>query len=216
MEEITEKKYLDDLATSLFESRHKKSFLIPWIKNGRILELGCGSGPILKLMLEHNKLNRNIIYAVDNSEFMLDKAKKYMGVHENIRYFLVDFLTIPLLERTFDSIISSSSFHEVYSSFSGTDDDRKKQSLQFLDKCYCSLKKEGRFIVYTKIRPEDFEVEIKFLNKKTYEKYEFFLKQFIRPVSHIPLGDYQVRLCFKDAIEFLEKYFFFRLEISDE
>lgn len=76
-------------------------------QNKKILDVGCGTGIVLKELL---KLNHNFeLYGIDLSSKMISLAKKRL--EEEVCLVRSDAEKIPYSENTFDLIICAHSFH---------------------------------------------------------------------------------------------------------
>lgn len=76
----------------------------------RILEIGCGTGVLTELLLEH--FPTAMIHAMDVSKEMIAQAQRRLSAHNRVRWFTSDL-------RTFDApvsyplVVSSSSMHWI-------------------------------------------------------------------------------------------------------
>lgn len=68
----------------------------------RVLDLGCGTGYVAKILLERGAL----VTCVDISQGMLAVAKKNLGTN-NVRYLCADAEQLPITNGEFDYVISS-------------------------------------------------------------------------------------------------------------
>ncbi|MFC1633126.1 class I SAM-dependent methyltransferase [Patescibacteria group bacterium] len=80
------------------------SKLIP--KNSKILDVGCGTGSILKLLKGRRKDLR--LFGLDSSSFMVSEARQ-----RNITIKLGDAKKIPYADSSFDVVLSSSLLHHI-------------------------------------------------------------------------------------------------------
>ena len=71
------------------------------------LDLGCGTGEMLKLILQ--KDNSKELYGIDLSEKMLDVAKKKLPIQ--VKLLLGDSESLPFPDNTFDVVYCNDSFH---------------------------------------------------------------------------------------------------------
>lgn len=86
---------------------------IKWIGNENVLDAGCGSGRVTKILSE--KAFKGMIYAVDNDTNMLEKAKKNLSSFKNIKIIMRDLNTIELanIPIKFDIIFSNAVLHWI-------------------------------------------------------------------------------------------------------
>lgn len=81
------------------------------VPEGRILDVGCGTGNLITLLAEKNPSAR--IYGIDPSPGMIGAAVKRTGKHamkDAVSVGIGDCLSVPF-QGPFDLIVSSSSYH---------------------------------------------------------------------------------------------------------
>lgn len=100
-------------------------------KNSKILDSGCGTGELLRLLLLKKKNLR--LYGVDVSSKMLEIAKQKLKKNANLKLSPVE--KINFKNNYFDYIFSEDSFHHY-----------SNQGL-VMDKFYKILKKNGKLII---------------------------------------------------------------------
>lgn len=76
------------------------------VKGDRILDLCCGTGDIISIILDHHKFNLNII-GVDFSGKMLEIAQKRFVNNDNVTLIQADASKMPFDDDYFDHIIIS-------------------------------------------------------------------------------------------------------------
>ena len=91
-------------ARSLYPVILKKLSEIPY---HTALDLGCGTGEMMRLILQQNK--DKSLYGIDLSEKMLEVAKEKLGNHVNL--ILSDSEQLPFSDSFFDVVYCSDSFH---------------------------------------------------------------------------------------------------------
>ena len=91
-------------ARSLYPYLLEKLFHIPFQS---ALDLGCGTGEMLKLILQ--KDNHKDLCGIDLSEEMLAVAKSKLL--EQVQLFLGDSESLPFLDNSFDVVYCNDSFH---------------------------------------------------------------------------------------------------------
>lgn len=91
-------------ARSLYPVLLKKLSEIPC---HTVLDLGCGTGEMIKLILEQNK--DKSLYGLDLSEKMLEVAKQKLGNNTNL--ILGDSERLPFINSFFDVVYCNDSFH---------------------------------------------------------------------------------------------------------
>lgn len=91
-------------ARSLYPVILKKLSEIPY---HTALDLGCGTGEMMRLILQKNK--DKSLYGIDLSEKMLEVAKEKLGNHVNL--ILSDSEQLPFSDSFFDVVYCNDSFH---------------------------------------------------------------------------------------------------------
>ena len=91
-------------ARSLYPVILKKLSEIPY---HTALDLGCGTGEMMRLILQQNK--DKSLYGIDLSEKMLEVAKEKLGNHVNL--ILSDSEQLPFSDSFFDVVYCNDSFH---------------------------------------------------------------------------------------------------------
>lgn len=107
-------------------------FLKDYIKQGEILDIGCGTGVLYKYLSGNNALNDKVYHGIDISEnAVLTARQNYKGVHFNA----LDYQT-QNIEKAFDCII----FNETLYYFENAGNTLKKCINE-------NLQKDGKLIV---------------------------------------------------------------------
>jgi trans-aconitate 2-methyltransferase len=75
-----------------------------------VLDAGCGSGRVTKLLLE--RLPRGRVIGVDASPSMIEVARKAFGADERVELIVTDLLDLEL-EQPVDAIFSNATFHWI-------------------------------------------------------------------------------------------------------
>lgn len=190
--------YQDKLLAERLEKKDKelKLRIVKYIKPGRIVEFGCGSGAVLATLSE--QFDDSIIVGIDVSESMLDlvnkrKLRNIVPIRANATHRI-------FAENTFDTAIFVFTLHEIYS-FEGKD-----RLLDALSNAYQILRKNGALIIADSIKPEPRQVKIKFKNKATEEKFRRFIKEFSPRRIDCIIRAKQIELDIADCLDFLTKY----------
>ena len=84
-----------------------------WTGKENILDAGCGSGRITKILSKI--ITDGKIYAVDNDSNMIKKATENLGVVENVKLVQTDLLNIESanMPTKFDAIFFNAVLHRV-------------------------------------------------------------------------------------------------------
>lgn len=132
----------DAIAETFSHTRNK-----PWyemagfkdlIKEGKILDLGCGNGRLYDVFMDNPKIHYT---GVDFSEKLIDLAKyRYKDLKgKNAPKFVVADLTeFKLPEKSYDAIILFASYHHIMN---------RKERLELLGRINKALKDDGIVII---------------------------------------------------------------------
>lgn len=184
------------------KSAVEKAIILPFVKEGNILEVGCGCGTVLELLSRYQPESR--VYGTDISNTMLKKSKERKYTNNNISVIKADAREQLFKEKTLDTIIFCSVLHEVYSYSSYS----LKSVEDTIENAYKMLKPNGRLIIRDGVKPEEKTVYMSFKKEDVKKKFYRFAEEF---------GPY--RICYSeekdlvslkkhDAMEFLSKYIY--------
>lgn len=127
-----------------FDYKQTRRALLRAIKNrrfGRVLEVGSGDGIWTELIAPYT----NSMHLIDQSEEMMNRAKKRLANFNNITYEVRDFLKQPIQNERYDAIFSIRCFEYF----------QDKQAA--IKKMYDLLNPNGRLIIITK-NPKYFSI----------------------------------------------------------
>lgn len=79
------------------------------IKEGKVLDVSCGTGKFLQELAERKKIQ---MYGADLSSQMITKAHKQLGNQARLK--IADVHSLPFPDNTFDYVVSTESFHHYY------------------------------------------------------------------------------------------------------
>ena len=71
-------------------------------KGGRVLEIGCGTGPISRALAENTQIN---VVGVDPSPIMLERARALSRNHHNLEFHEGDARNLPFPSESFDAVV---------------------------------------------------------------------------------------------------------------
>ncbi len=86
----------DNVSTPQEDFALKLVQLRSWTGNETVMDAGCGSGRVTKILAK--KIPNGRIYAVDNDVNMIDKAKYNLSEFENIAIINSNLLNINLIQ----------------------------------------------------------------------------------------------------------------------
>lgn len=101
-------KYICDIDTQLCLDA-----IVPSLKMGNILEIGCGVGRLLTQLETQDSLYPSKFYGIDISSKMLSIAKKRSKDTNRVFYKKNDGRTIPFESNSFDSVYSMLVFQHI-------------------------------------------------------------------------------------------------------
>ena len=177
-------------------SERRSKRIIPYVKEGKIVELGCGTGATLSILSK--AFPRSVIVGVDRRMDRLEIANgRGLG---NVIVVNGDIMQKIFPSSSFDTVIFKFSLHEVYSS-NGNEGVNKA-----LRNAHEILKDDGVLIVYDHLRPDPRKVEFR-VKQDTYKvRFERFVEEFApRKVKYEMKGEW-ISLDISDCLEFLTKY----------
>jgi len=199
-------------AQGMSGSMKEKAKILPYVREGNIVELGSGNGVVLELLAA--RFPGSNIVGVDISDTMLKMAseRKYKS---KVKFVKGDITEIEFKENSLDTIVFCSILHEVYS-YNGYDRNILNETLM---KAYKALRPGGRLIIRDGVKPKNDLVYLAFKNKETEEKFYRFAKDF--GPYEIPFSQEKstVRLRREDAMEFLSKYIYdvnWNIEVKEQ
>lgn len=146
---------------ALYFSRMSRSLgdkqrLLPFVKTGRILDVGAGGG---ELSASLAALPGNSVVALDGSPVAAERLRSLPGI-EVAECFAQDALTV-FGENSFDTIICSSILHEVYSYGVGDGVCDLPGLHRVLADFRKLLKPAGRLLIRDGVLPENWEMPVR-------------------------------------------------------
>ena len=182
-------------------SAPEKAKILPFVKEGVIVEMGCGGGTVLELLSKAFPNSR--IEGFDISPEFVRRAKRRKYSNENVEVFVGDATKMLKKPESCDTVIFCSVLHEIYS-YLGL-----KKMIKALVNAHKILKKGGRLIIRGGVKPEKGTVYIKFKNERTREKFFRFVRDFTPyKIKFKELKDGKIKLSKHDCMEFLSKYIY--------
>ena len=106
---------------------------IRWSEGMQILEVGCGTGAITRMLAEAEGVQS--VIGIDPSSIFIEKAKS-INQHPNVDYFIGDGKSLPFQDNVFDVIV----FHTVLCHVPSPE--------IFLQESYRVLKKGGQLAIF--------------------------------------------------------------------
>ncbi|MEO0127270.1 MAG: methyltransferase domain-containing protein [candidate division WOR-3 bacterium] len=189
------------LAKALKEKEGWPRNLFKYVKPGKIVEFGCGSGFVLKLLSEN--FPDSMIIGVDkNAQRLEEVVQKNL---KNVIPVIGDITQKIFPDSTFDTALFIGVLHEIFS-YSGRE--KLRNTLRI---AYDVLKEKGILIIQDFLKPAPKLVAIKFKNKKTTEKFLRFAYDFKPRKVRFEKINRKIKIDIADALEFISKY-----KIEDE
>lgn len=181
--------------------RLKYDDIKPFVISGKIVDAGCGTGALIKLISQD--FREADIIGIEATREFYEYAKRQKYDHEFVFFYRRNILNQNFKPNSIDSFIYSSILHEVYS-YWGVEALRR-----LLKNTFRQLRFKGRIIIRDVVGPENKNKKIlakfcptdeaKFL--KFAKEYKYPIKYKVVYKNHKKL--YQLSL--KDAYEFISK-----------
>jgi len=202
-------------AKGMDKSLGEKEKLLPYVKEGVILEIGCGAGAVTELLAKN--FPRSTIIGIDNSEQIITVAAKREYSNANVHLFQGDVLNKQFKNGTVDTVVMSSVFHEIYSY---NNYDMEAISKAIFNVC-AMLVPGGRLLIRDGVMPGLKPCYLKFIKPELRKVFEKFAKDFAPRKIHYSLEDnFEFpKLNSADAYEFLSKYFYtenWKIEVKEQ
>lgn len=168
--EIRDTKQQRDYLMYLESKPHKQSvgLFLPFIKEDKILDLGCGSGILLEMIVKDNKKIKRLI-GIEKSTFLYKFAERKKIPKTTI--LNMNFCNYEFPINHYNTIILSSSLHEVFSYYG------IKEVARLFIKIYKSLTKKGRLLIYDGFRNDQILANLTINNKEKKKLFDAFRKQ---------------------------------------
>jgi SAM-dependent methyltransferase len=103
-------------------------------KRARVLEVGCGTGPVSRALAE--LVPDGSVVGVDPSPVFLERARELAAAHENLSFAEGDARSLPLDDRSFDAVVFHTTLCHV------------PESERALAEAYRVLAPGGRLVVF--------------------------------------------------------------------
>lgn len=170
--------------------------LSKYVKPGKIVEFGCGSGFVLEALSED--FTDSVILGIDKSIERLEKVvEKDL---KNVIPIKADITQNIFPNGTFDTALFVASLHEVYSYLG------KEKVQDVFRMAHSVLKNDGILIIQDFLKPSPKLVEITFGNGETRKKFFRFAHEFRPREVRFKETQRGLLLDIADAVEFISKY----------
>ena len=192
--DITETRDYATYIEAFDEGASRKYELVKkYLKNGRIVDIGCATGSIIKEMSNDKNLSESDLYGVEASRqlYSLCEQRKENGNfgNENVFFYHRNIINKNIFpENTVNTFTAFSLTHEL-ESYSG-----RSALLKFLKNIYSQLIPDGMLVIYDVIGPENKDKMVlaqlsmedgnnKDWDKKFEDKKGNDFKEFIKDLS---------------------------------
>ena len=146
--------------------------LLPWIRSGRIVDKGCGTG---KLLVElSRRFPDAALVGVDLSREFLRRSDENTYAGGDVELLLGDAADQQVADASADTVIFSSIMHEIYS-YSGYDKARIDRALAAAAR---ELRSGGHLIIRDGISPGPRPVLLTLCDDETAERFARFAREF--------------------------------------
>jgi SAM-dependent methyltransferase len=215
-------------AAGMNASVSDKAKILPYIKPGNILEIGCGNGTVLELISE--AFPESNVYGVDMSAQLLGLAaqRKYDGPVQLYCCDAKKLHTIDGAPRKFSSIIFCSVLHEIFSGYlarSVEDDpiqDAFNDTMDFIAHfCEEYLEDGGRLIIRDGMRPKSEMIYVEIDTPEQRDTFFRFVDDFTPfkiEFSYSSVTN-KIKMSSIHLFEFLTKYFYeknWNIEVTEQ
>lgn len=195
--------------------RQKLEDLWPWVRPGRVVDKGCGTGALLVEL--SRRLPGSALVGVDLSQEFLRRCDENTYLSQDVRLVRGDVIEPAVTAGTATTVIFSSVMHEVYT-YTG-------YRLESIDRALASAASElgpgGRVLIRDGVSPPPATVRLELLDQATVDTFRRFEAEFAhgRGVQARWRGPAEVELSAHDANEFLCKKDYLRnwhIEVHEE
>jgi SAM-dependent methyltransferase len=202
-------------AKGMEKSVSEKEKLLPYVKEGIILEIGCGAGTVIELLSRN--FPKSTVIGIDNSKQMVLLASEKEYFNLNVAILQGEAINKQFKNGSIDTIIMSSVLHEVYS--------YSYYQMEVLEKAISNacemLTPGGRLIIRDGVMPDPKPYYLKFVGEGMKDLFEKFVKDFTPRRIHysFDLGSDFPKLNSADTYEFLSKYFYkenWEIEVKEQ
>ncbi|UCG91111.1 MAG: methyltransferase domain-containing protein [candidate division WOR-3 bacterium] len=170
--------------------------LTQYVKPGKIVELGCGSGFIVE-ELSHTFADSSIIGVDKSLQRLAELVKKKIT---NVIPLKGDFTQPIFASHTFDTAIFVGSLHEVFS-YCGPA--KVEEALRL---AYATVKNDGVVIIQDFLKPSPAPINLIFKNEETKKKFIRFATEFKPRKIQFEIEGKSTHVDVVDAVEFISKY----------
>ena len=170
--------------------------LSKYVKPGKIVEFGCGSGFVLEILSDDYP--NSVVVGVDKS---MEGLRKLSGKEiKNVIPINAEITQGVLPNSTFDTAIFVGTFHEIFS-YMG-----KEKGGAALRIAYDVLKDNSILIIQDFLKPSARSVNLAFKNGETQKRFFRFASEFQPRRITFKRKESGVILDIADAVEFISKY----------
>lgn len=197
--------YFNRMASSIGD----KSRMLPFIREGAILDVGAGGGELSEFL----RLHGNNVTALDGSIEAINRIQENYPEVETIQAFTYELESL-IPDESFDTIVCCSILHEVYSYGDPTNGILSLDSLiESLQEFYKLLKPGGRLIIRDGVMPTEWDktVTVRLKNQDAVRYLEMYKEtapfysdeSSMRKVSFKKLSEFEYSMNLASAMEFL-------------
>ncbi len=170
--------------------------MLTYLRPGKIVEFGCGSGFVLQILAE--KLPRGFVVGLDRNRQRLAKASERQL--ENVVLVYGDATESVFPIGSFDTALFVGCLHEIYSEMGRSKVNRALGTASQV------LKGGGVLAIQDFLKPNRRKIELSFKNEKTKRRFFKFAREFQGRKIRFTSTASGVRLDIADAVEFISKY----------
>lgn len=140
----------------------------PLVKEGKILEYGCGNGIILKLL--NKNFQSSTIVGVDLSEYLLNEVEE-RGLNNviTVKSNIIDDI---FTDKCFDTVIFHKSLHEL------EETEGRSGTIKAIKNAYKVVKDNGVVIIRENLKPTNNKRKIRLKSSFAKSKFQQFINDF--------------------------------------
>lgn len=168
--------------------------LLSILKNGNILEIGCGTGKIIEDLSK--KLTKSSFSGVDVNPYFIQIARKKMI--PNVEFINADASKMNLEPEKFDYVVFRDSLHEI------RENQGEDGVMKALKEAYSALKKGGSIIIRDALAPGSKIVEVSINSKEMTKVFDLFIARAYRKIN-FKKNEKTIQLTLRDFLFFLSK-----------
>lgn len=202
----------DFYISSMEKSAKEKTRVFPFVREGIIVDMGAGAGPVTELLTQ--KFPQSRIVAVDYDDDMIARLQGRFQNNPRVKIVKADARDFSFPEPV-NTLLFVSVLHEIFSFTNYS----HQTVINTLKNAYHFLAPSGRLIIRDGVQPEQENLYLKPKHQEAYNRFFRFVQDFkVRPMV-FNLGTFQqdsfVQQPAKDFAEFVKGSFYIEMHSQD-